>query len=62
MDVEQLTQKKAELKNAFNALEKEKQDLNKRINDITGEQLRIQGAHSLVEEQIKNLKETKNAK
>lgn len=63
MELKSLNDKKSELENAFNSLEAEKQELNKRVNEITTEQLKVQGAYSLVEEQIQGFKkETKNAK
>lgn len=59
MELKQLNEKKSELENAFNTLEAEKQELTKRINEVTTEQIKLQGAHSLVEEQIKDFKEKK---
>lgn len=59
MELKQLNEKKSELENAFNTLEAEKQELTKRINEITTEQLKVQGAYSLVDEQIKSFKEKK---
>lgn len=62
MELKSLNDKKSELETAFNSLEAEKQEHTKRINDITIEQLKIQGAYSLVDEQIQNFKkEKKNA-
>lgn len=59
MELKQLNEKKSELENAFNTLEAEKQELTKRINQVNTEQVKIQGAYSLVEEQIKGFKEKK---
>lgn len=62
MELKSLNDKKSELENAFNSLEAEKQELNKRVNEITTEQLKVQGAYSLVEEQIQSFKkESKDA-
>jgi len=59
MELKQLNDKKSELETAFNSLESEKQQLNKRLNEIATEQVKTQGAHSLVEELIKDFKEKK---
>lgn len=59
MELKQLNDKKAELESAFNALESEKQELTKRINEIITEQLKVQGAHSLVSDQISGFKKEK---
>lgn len=59
MELKQLNEKKSELENAFNTLEAEKQELTKRIDQVNTEQVKIQGAYSLVEEQIKGFKEKK---
>lgn len=59
MELKQLNEKKSELENAFNTLEAEKQELTKRINQVNTEQVKTQGAYSLVEELIKGFKEKK---
>jgi hypothetical protein len=59
MELKQLNDKKSELENAFNSLESEKQGLTKRLNEINTEQVKIQGAHSLVSELIENFKKEK---
>lgn len=56
MELKQLNEKKSELENAFNTLETEKQELTKRVNEINTEQIKLQGAYSLVDEQIKDFK------
>jgi len=59
MELKQLNDKKSELENAFNSLESEKQGLTKRLNEINTEQIKTQGAHSLVTELIENFKKEK---
>lgn len=59
MELKQLNDKKAELEIAFNNLEEEKRQLSKRVDEITTEQVKIQGAYSLVDEQIKGFKKEK---
>ncbi len=59
MELKQLNDKKSELENAFNSLESEKQGLTKRLNEVNTEQVKIQGAHSLVSELIENFKKEK---
>jgi len=59
MELKQLNDKKSELENAFNSLESEKQGLTKRLNEINTEQIKTQGAHSLVSELIENFKKEK---
>lgn len=59
MELKQLNDKKSELENAFNSLESEKQGLTKRLNEINTEQIKTQGAHSLVVELIENFKKEK---
>lgn len=59
MELKQLNDKKAELEIAFNDLEEERRQLSKRVDEITTEQVKIQGAYSLVDEQIKGFKKEK---
>lgn len=59
MELKQLNDKKSKLENAFNSLESERQELTKRLNEINTEQVKTQGAHSLVTELIENFKKEK---